>query len=70
MFVQLQSFVNGHYVLERFQSGLNPLHSTETTILKVLIDLLLATDSGDSALILLLDLTAAFETVDHSISIS
>lgn len=60
MFVQVRSFVN---VLERFQSGFKALHSTETALLKVLNDLLLTTDSGDSAVLLVL--TAAFDTVDR-----
>lgn len=33
-------------------------------------NLLLVTDSGDSAIIMLLDLTAAFDTIDHIILIS
>ena len=37
----------------------------ETAILKVMSDILLALDSGDLALLTLLDLTAAFDTVDH-----
>jgi len=40
-------------------------HSTETAVLKVLSDILLALDSGKLALLSLLDLLAAFDSVDH-----
>ena len=40
------------------------MHSTETAVLKVLADILLALDSGDLAM-LTLDLSAAFDSVDH-----
>lgn len=39
-------------------------HSTQKKVLKVFNDLLKVTDSGDSAILMLLDLTAAFDTID------
>jgi len=42
-------------------------HSTETAVLKVLTDILLAVDAGDLSALALLDLSAAFYTVDHGI---
>lgn len=53
-----------------FQSGFKPLHSTDSVILKVSNNLLLTDDSEDSAILMLLDLMAAFNTVDHRIVIS
>jgi hypothetical protein len=42
-------------------------HSTETAILRVLSDILAAVDRGDFAVLVLLDLSTAFNTVDHDI---
>jgi len=53
-----------------FQSGFKAFHSTESALLKFFDVLFLMTDSGDSAILMLLDLTAAFDTVGHTFLLS
>ena len=49
------------------QSGYQQGHSTETAVVRVLSDILQAVDNGDLAALVLLDMSSAFDTVDHSI---
>lgn len=64
---QLKAFLEENAVLRVFQSGFKSSHSTETALLRVFNDILQATDCGHSVILVLLDLTAAFDTVDHQI---
>ena len=54
-------------LLPKLQSGFRRFHSTETAILKVMSDVYAVVDRGEVALLALLDVSAAFDTVDHDI---
>ena len=58
--------VEGHRISDQFQSGFRQKHSTETALLRVSNDIMHA-DKGESSILIFLDLTAAFDTIDHAI---
>lgn len=49
------------------QSAYRSSHSIETALLRVYNDLLLAVDQGDEAVLILLDYSAAFDTISHDV---
>jgi len=53
-----------------FQSAYKSFHSTETALLSVQNDIFLAMDRGNVTALTLLDLSAAFDTIDHDIMLS
>uniref|UniRef100_A0A803SVN4 Reverse transcriptase domain-containing protein n=1 Tax=Anolis carolinensis TaxID=28377 RepID=A0A803SVN4_ANOCA len=66
---QLQQFLDDTAGLDPFQSGFHPGHGTETVLVAITDELCRQSDSGGSALLVLLDLTAAFDTVDYDLMI-
>ena len=53
--------------MEQKQSAYRKFHSTETALLKVKTDIIKAMDNQEITCLILLDLLAAFNTVDHTI---
>ena len=52
-------------IVEKFQSAYKANHSTETALLRVYNDMLISIDQGRGATLVLLDLSSAFDTIDH-----
>ena len=65
--IQLLDHTNSHNLSENLQSAYRCHHSTETALIKIMNDLLLEADNQKVILMGFLDLSAAFDTVDHCI---
>ena len=64
---QLMEHLSAHGLLKPLQSSYRNSHSTETAVLKVSSDIMSYLCSGFSVALILLDLSAAFDTVNHHI---
>ena len=64
---QISAFLEESKLLPTMQSAFRRYHSTETAVLKIASDILRAAGRGDVTFLCLLDLSAAFETVDNDI---
>ena len=65
--VRLFDHLRDNDLLEPMQSAYKSCHSTETALLKVQNDILIDFDKGKGVFLALLDLSAAFDTVDYDI---
>ena len=68
--LQISQHVSANNLLTKVQSAYRPLHSTETALLRVQNDILRSLDSSNGVILCLLDLSAAFDTIDHKILLS
>ena len=64
---QLRSQNNNNKLDNPHQSAYKPRHSTETALLSIKFDVHLSLARGEPTALVLLDLLAAFDTIDHNI---
>ena len=62
----LNSHINSSHTSNDYQSAYRKFHSTETALLKIHNDILSLMDDGRVTALTLLDLSAAFDTIDHT----
>ncbi len=70
VFNQVSLFLSQNNKLDAEQSGFRSGHSTETALLSVTEALRIAKADSKSSVLILLDLSAAFDTVNHQIILS
>ena len=64
---QTLNYLTKNNLLARFKSAYRQFHSTETALLRVYNDILQAIDEGQEVVLVLLDLSSAFDTTDHKV---
>ena len=64
---QVSSYLNSHNLYNTCQSAYHTGHITEAALLKVVNDLFLSLDKGNISVLALLDVSSAFDTIDHPI---
>ena len=63
---RLQAHIKNNHLSNPLQSAYRKHHSTESALLKVHNDIIISMDKGEVTAITLLDLSAAFDTIDHA----
>ena len=64
---QVRQHLEENGLFDVFQSAYRPAHSCETALVRIQDDILQSLDNRKSTILVLLDLRAAFDTVDHHI---
>ena len=64
---QLNTHINSSNTSSQYQSAYRKFQSTETALLKIHNDILASMDAGKVTALTSLDLSAALDTVDHTI---
>ncbi|XP_072048691.1 uncharacterized protein [Amphiura filiformis] len=64
---QIQAYLINNNLYSNLQSAYRKHHSTESALLRVMNDILLTVDKREDAVLVLLDLSAAFDTIGHTI---
>ena len=67
---RLSTHMNENNIAEPMQFAYRPGHSTETALLHVHNNILRAVDEQNAVALVLLDLSAALDTIDHNIMLS
>lgn len=67
MACKIDSHLDANSLRNPLQSAYRTGYSTETALIKVHNDIVTALDQQSSAVLVLFDLTAAFDVIDHSI---
>ena len=67
---QIEDHLTKNKLHEPLQSAYTRNHSTETAVVRVTNDILRALDRGQCVYLVLLDLSAAFDTIDHKVFLS
>ena len=65
--VDLRRYIDENKLLDPFHSAYRPHHSTETALVHIQDDIMQALDRRKRVILVLIDLTAGFDTVDHGI---
>ena len=63
---QLKEYLKDQDLNQPLQSTFREFHSTETAIVKIINDILISLDKDQCILLVMLDLSAAFDTVNHT----
>ena len=69
MLAQLWKVLEEKTIIPVHQSAYQKRHSAETALCKIYSDLVISTIQGQTSLLILLDLSATFDTADHGILI-
>ena len=64
---QLTAYIDTNELFADFQSGYRKVHSCETAVTKIHNDILMMVDKKKNVVLLLLDLSAAFDTINHKL---
>ena len=64
---QLNTHINSSSTSNQYQSAYRKFHWTETALLKIRNDILASMDAGKVTALSLLEFSAAFDTIDHTI---
>ena len=62
---QIRQYMVTNDIFDVFQSAYRPAHSCETALVRIQDDILVSLDNRHTVILVLLDLSAAFDTVDH-----